>query len=149
MHIPHCSFALLVVILIACVLIKYYHHRHCIASDKLMVHHVVIHLLLWSTHHYHLPSLVLLSVCRVANVLKISLFCFCAMVRYYPCPLSCAGGGAPLQSETKPQKKIYLFFCHFFHFLIFFFLISCFFQRGLILCCLIFKKSWIFLKIQH
>jgi hypothetical protein len=54
---------------------RYYHHHHRIASDKLMVHHVVIHLLLWSTHHQHLPSLMLLLVCHVANVVIISLLC--------------------------------------------------------------------------
>jgi len=87
---------LLVATLVACVLLRYYPHHHHLASGELVVHHVVVHILLLGTHHCHftlfgvVASLLLLG-------LMLGYYVDCAMVRYYPLPLPCVGGGIPLQ----------------------------------------------------
>ncbi len=129
MHIPHCSFALLVVILIACILVRYCHHHHLIASDKLMVHHV-IHLPLWSTHHHHLPSLVLLLVCRVANVVRIGLLCCLCHGEVLPLPITLCKWWSSFAIGNKTKKKCFhLFFFFIFSIFLFVFFFSCFFPK--------------------
>jgi len=44
---------------ITCVLVRYYLHCHHLASGELVVLHIVIHLSVPSTHHHHLPPMVL------------------------------------------------------------------------------------------
>ncbi len=103
-----CSFALFL-----CIASCYFYYMclgevlppsHHLVGGKLVVHWVTIHLPLPSTHHCHLPSLVMLLVCCIIGVTVGSLCYLCHGDFYYPLTLPYTSGGAFMQWKIKGKK---------------------------------------------